>query len=121
MQIAVRVTTEPCRYGDVDVPAGTKMHAVLAAANRDPAYTDEPDRFLITRTVRGPSLSFGAGRHYCPGAAPARMQAAVLLTRVLQRFPGLSLAGPARYRAPGTMLRRIDDLPVTLEDSCVSC
>ncbi|MBU2671043.1 cytochrome P450 [Actinoplanes bogorensis] len=121
VQIAVRVTTEPCRYGDVEVPAGTKMHAVLGAANRDPAYTDDPDSFRITRTVRGPSLSFGAGRHYCPGAAVARMQAAVLITRVLQRFPGLRLAGPPRFRAPGTLLRRIDDLPVTLEPACVSC
>jgi cytochrome P450/pimeloyl-ACP methyl ester carboxylesterase len=114
VHIAVRVATEPRRYGDVDVPVGARLHAVLAAANRDPAYTDEPDRFLITRTVRGPSLSFGAGRHYCPGAAVARMQAAILLTRLLRRFPRLHLAGPARYRAPGTTLRRIDDLPVRM-------
>jgi cytochrome P450/pimeloyl-ACP methyl ester carboxylesterase len=115
VQIAVRVATEPRRFGDVDVAAGTPLLGIIAAANRDPAYTDDPDRFLIARSVRGPSLSFGAGRHYCPGAALARLQAGVLFPRLLRRFPGLRAAGPARYRSPGTMLRRIDDLPVTLE------
>lgn len=39
----------------------------------------------------------------------------MLFPRILRRLPGLRLAGPPRFRAPGTTLRRIDDLPVRLE------
>jgi cytochrome P450 len=114
VHLVVRVATEATRFGAVDVPADTPVLGMVAAANRDPAYVDDPDRFLITRHPTTPSLSFGAGPRYCPGAALARMQAQALFPRLLDRFPQLRMAGPARYRSPGTMLRGLEHLPVTL-------
>jgi cytochrome P450 len=114
VHLVVRVATEPTRFGAVDLPAGTPVLGMIAAANRDPAYIDDPDRFLITRRPGTPSLSFGAGPHYCPGAALARMQARALFPRLLERFPRLRIAGAARYRSPGTMLRSLEYLPVAL-------
>jgi cytochrome P450 len=93
---------------------------LIGAANRDPDYVEEPDRFLVTRRPDRPSLGFGLGRRYCPGAALARLQAEVLFPRLLRRFPGLRLAGPPTYRAPGTMLRGLETLPVVLEEPCAS-
>jgi cytochrome P450/pimeloyl-ACP methyl ester carboxylesterase len=115
VQIAVRIATVPARFGDVEVRPGMAVLGLVAAANRDPAYTGEPERFDVLRRPSRPSLSFGAGRHYCPGAALARMHAQVLFPLLLRRYPGLRLAGPPRYRAPGTMLRGLEDLPVTTE------
>ncbi|WP_432991280.1 alpha/beta fold hydrolase [Dactylosporangium sp. CA-233914] len=114
VQIAVRIATAPARFGDVDVEPGMAVLGLIGAANRDPAYVAEPDRFDVLRRPARASLSFGAGRHFCPGAALARMHAQVLFPRLLRRFPTLRIAGAVRYRAPGTMLRGIEDLPVAL-------
>jgi cytochrome P450 len=114
VQVAVRVATEPTRFGNTDVAPGTPLLGMVAAANRDPAYVTDPDRFLVTRQPTRPSLAFGLGRRYCPGAAAARTQAQVLFPRLLHRFPALGIAGGPTYRSPGTMLRGLDDLPVAL-------
>ena len=39
---------------------------LIAAANRDPALVKDPEAFDVTRE-QVPSLSFGAGPHYCLG------------------------------------------------------
>ncbi|WP_433047403.1 alpha/beta fold hydrolase [Dactylosporangium sp. CS-033363] len=114
VQVAVRIATAAARFGDVEVRPGMAVLGLVGAANRDPAYVEKPERFDVLRRPARASLSFGAGRHFCPGAALARMHAQVLFPRLLRRFPGLRIAGPVRYRAPGTMLRGIEDLPVTL-------
>jgi cytochrome P450 len=114
VQVAVRIATVPDRFGDVEVEPGMAMLGLVGAANRDPAYTLDPERFDVLRRPSRPSLSFGAGRHFCPGAALARLHAEVLFPRLLRRFPTLRIAGPARFRGPGTMLRGIEDLPVAL-------
>jgi cytochrome P450/pimeloyl-ACP methyl ester carboxylesterase len=115
VQVAVRIATTPTQFGGVPVAPGTALLGILGAANRDPEYTPDPDAFDITRRTPRPPLSFGAGRHYCPGSALARTHARVLFPMLLRRFPGLRLAGPPRFRAPGTMLRGIEDLPVDCE------
>jgi cytochrome P450 len=96
------------------VPAGSMVFGLLGAANRDPAQVKEPEVFDVTRE-RTSSLSFGAGPHYCLGAYLAGMQGEVLFGRLLRRFPGLRLAGPPVYRAPGSTLRGLESLPLYLE------
>ncbi|HSH91671.1 MAG TPA: cytochrome P450 [Ramlibacter sp.] len=65
------------RYAAADVTLGGKKVAqgdaillLLASANRDPSLNADPDRFDASRTDRR-ILSFGAGRHQCPGDAIA--------------------------------------------------
>ncbi len=113
VQVAVRIATVPGEFGGVPVAPGTALLGILGAANRDPAFTDDPDAFRVTRRTARPALSFGTGRHYCPGSALARSHAQVLFPMLLRRFPGLRLAGTPRFRSPGTMLRGVEDLPVT--------
>ena len=81
--------------------------------SRDPARVKEPETFDVTRE-RVPSLSFGAGPHYCLGAGLASMQGEALFPRLLRRFPGMRLAGPPVYRSPGSTLRGLESLPVYL-------
>ncbi|MGW4804784.1 cytochrome P450 [Kitasatospora sp. NPDC004272] len=105
-----RLALRPVGVGGVDVPAGGSVTAVLGAANRDPDRYPDPDAFLVHRTgVR--VLSFGAGPHYCFGAALARLEGALLLGRLLERFPRLAPAGPP-VRRPSACLRSFDALPL---------
>jgi cytochrome P450 len=65
---AMRMTTEDVEYEGVVIPAGTFVMVNTAAANRDPAVYEDPDRLDITRQGAAPMQSFGAGAHYCLGA-----------------------------------------------------
>ena len=70
------VTDDAGELGDVLIPAGTFVVANTAAANRDPAVYDDPDRLDITRTGPSPMLTFGGGVHYCLGSHLARLELA---------------------------------------------
>ena len=63
------------------MPAGTLVIVNTAAANRDPAVYDDPDRLDITREGPATMLTFGGGIHYCLGAHLARLELAEALTR----------------------------------------
>ena len=76
------------------------MLVAFRAANRDPARYPEPDRFLIERNPTD-HLAFGAGIHYCLGAALARLEAAVLLRLLAKRVAVARLTGdPERTTNP---------------------
>jgi cytochrome P450 len=106
-----RIAAADYELGDVTVPAGTYIMALLGAGNRDPARFPDPDAFDITRD--GPSpLSFSGGVHHCLGAPLARVQAAMFFPALLARFPGLHLAGPLVRR--GNVLRGFAHFPVAI-------
>ena len=87
--------------------------ALLDCYNRDPEHFLDPDRLDVTRTEVH-HLSFGAGTHYCIGAPLARLEAQIAIGRLIERFPGLRLAGAApRYR-PTSVLRGLHELPVVI-------
>ena len=78
------------------IPNKTKVMATFASANRDPALFDEPDRFRLDRDVdqlRRSHLAFGFGHHFCPGAHLSRLEARIVLRALVDRLPGLHLAG----------------------------
>jgi cytochrome P450 len=114
-QSAVRFTRAPAEIAGVAVPAGAMAFAVLAAANRDPARFPDPDRFDIRRTPNE-HLAFGAGIHFCIGAALARLEATIAIGAALARFPRLSLAAPgAPFIYKGSyFLRGLAELPLAI-------
>ncbi|HEY2178223.1 MAG TPA: cytochrome P450, partial [Caulobacteraceae bacterium] len=71
--------------------AGDTVRVGLGAANRDPEVFPDPDRFDITRRPGAPALSFGAGPHFCIGAALARFEARLAIEAVADRWPDLRL------------------------------
>ena len=110
-----RYREEPYRVGDVTIPAREFILISSAAADRDPAKFEDPDRFDIRRDTRG-HLGFSHGVHRCLGAEMGRLEVATALGRLLSAFPDLSLGAPAdeiRWR-PGTFMRRLYELPVVL-------
>ena len=102
----------PGEVGGVSVTSEDHLVVLIGAANRDPRRFAEPDRFWPERPDGGP-LSFGAGVHFCLGAALARLEGAVAFPRLLRRFPGLELAAEPDRRS-GIVLRGFEHLPVTL-------
>lgn len=95
-----RVVRGGARIGDADLEDGARVMVLLAAANRDPARWDDPDRFDITRPPQ-PHLTFGAGVHTCIGANLGRLEAQVMMEEVLDRLPEFRLAdGRVEYGPP---------------------
>lgn len=94
------------------IAKGDLVLGCLGAANRDESVFHEPDRFDIRREPN-PHISFGLGAHFCPGAQLSRLEGRAAIPALLQRFPGLELAGtPTRRRT--FVLRGLEHLPVRL-------
>jgi len=92
---------------------GTMVTTLLAGANRDPEVFADPDAFDVARPNAAEHVSFSAGRHYCLGAALARMEGEVGLRAIHDRFPDLDLLPGARRRET-RILRGYAALPARL-------
>lgn len=92
---------------------GSLVVTYLAGANRDPAVFAAPEVFDVRRANARDHLTFSAGRHFCVGAALARLEGEIGLRTLFERYPELDLDGPGRRR--GTrVLRGWEHLPVRL-------
>jgi cytochrome P450 len=69
---------------------GEVVFQMLNAANRDPAYFEDPDRFDIRRK-KNRHIAFGMGIHFCVGAVLARTEADVVFRTFINRFPEVCL------------------------------
>jgi cytochrome P450 len=113
VQLVARAALKSAELEGWPVPQGSMVFGLIAAGNRDPAQVKEPETFDIIRE-HVPSLSFGAGPHYCLGAYLAGMQGEVIFPRLLRRFPAMRVATDPVYREPGSTLRGIDRLELIL-------
>jgi cytochrome P450 len=112
VQLTSRRRAGATEVGGVPVPGGTEVITLLGAGNRDPRRFTAPDTFDPLRPD-GAALSFGAGAHFCLGAALARLEGTIAFPRLLRRFPRLAAAGEPARRT-GLVLRGFETLPVTL-------
>jgi len=85
------VAVEHQLYGKTLRP-GERVFAMINTANQDPAIFENAQVFDIERKPNR-HLTFGYGIHFCMGAALARLEGEVTFPRLVQRLPGLRLAG----------------------------
>jgi cytochrome P450 len=97
-----RLSRRATTVGGVELPVGTTVMVVNAAANRDPALFPDPDTFDPERANARQHVAFGRGIHTCPGAPLARAEGVISITRILERMADLrideSVHGPADAR-----------------------
>jgi cytochrome P450 PksS len=103
-----RVVMTEVEFEGAHLRAGDLVLPMFAAANRDPRQFPEPDRFDIRRS---PNRHFGLGHgiHLCLGAALARLEMAVVMRSLLERFPRLvrDSSRPLTLR-PGAFIFALD-------------
>jgi cholest-4-en-3-one 26-monooxygenase len=91
---------------------GEKVVMWYVSSNRDETRYEDPDRFDVTRNPE--HQAFGAGgRHFCLGAALARLELKVLLEETLERYPAMELAGDPAY-AESPFVNQLKTMPVRL-------
>jgi cytochrome P450 len=107
-----RTATEDTVLGGQAVKEGEKVVMWYASSNRDETRYEDPDRFDV---LRNPDhQAFGAGgRHFCLGAALARLELKILLEETLARYPDMALAGKPVFVESG-FLNQLKSLPVRL-------
>ena len=85
-----RIATEHS-YGGVEFEAEDRVFFMFSSANRDESYFDHPNDFNVTRDTTA-ALTFGAGPHFCAGAAASRsLVGDVALPKIFERLEGLRL------------------------------
>jgi cytochrome P450 len=90
LPVVPRTVAGPLTVVDRELPVGTIVLLVTAAANREPGVWSDPDRLDVERfTTRDAPrlLTFGAGPHYCLGAALARLTVEEALGALLDLGP----------------------------------
>src|SRR5207344_2571739 len=91
-----RTATEDTELNGQTIHKGDKVVMWYVSSNRDETRYEDPDRFDATRNPE--HQAFGAGgRHFCLGAALARLELKVLLEETLARYPQIELDGTPEY------------------------
>lgn len=111
----LRFTTEPVTLAGTTLAADELVFVSLAAANRDPHRFARPELVDYDRDNPG-HLAFGHGIHVCLGAPLARAEGTIAITRLLARYPHMSLATDPAALAwrTSSLIRGLDTLPVQL-------
>jgi len=114
VQAMARVVVSDITIGGTILRKGDRVIATIGAANRDESATPDPDRFDIgRRPIR--HLTFGAGRHRCPGAGFGRTESRVALEVLFFRLSSLSLTTAEPEWSPSIVLRGLRALPITVD------
>ncbi|MCG5439830.1 cytochrome P450 [Micromonospora foliorum] len=106
----LRTATRDTFIDGTAIAAGDAVVLWIGSSNRDERYFPDPHRLNPFR--RGQRhLAFGAGAHYCIGAALARLALRIVFEEMFQRFSSFELAGDIVH-VRSTWLAGIKSLPV---------
>ncbi len=84
-------------WNGIELKPESRVFFMFGSANRDESIFEKPDHFDISRDT-AKAISFGAGPHFCAGAAASRtLIAEVALPMLFNAFPDMCLAKPTQY------------------------
>jgi cytochrome P450 len=119
VQLTLRIALRETEVAGKRFEPGHGILLYLGGANRDPKVFADPATFEVTRANADQHIAFSAGVHYCLGASLARLETAVALRSLYERFPDLHVAGRPERR--GTrVLRGFERLPVSTRAEVVA-
>ncbi len=114
-QMLARISTCDIEMHDQVIPAGERVLLLVGSANRDERQFAEPDRYDIERQEVGQQhASFGFGRHFCLGAALARLEARVALEELVGAVATYDVDEGAARRVHSVNVRGFASLPTTV-------
>ncbi len=113
VQFTPRVLMDRVEVAGTLLDAGQSVLLALGAANHDAAVYEKPDDLDIRR-ARASDLGFGLGPHFCLGASLARLEAEVVLSSLVRRFPNMQLANAKPEWRANLVVRGLQRLPVIL-------
>ena len=107
-----RTATRDTEIAGQAIRENDKVVMWYVSSNRDETRYEDPDRFDVTRNPE--HQAFGAGgRHFCLGAALARLELRILLEETLKRYPAMEMAGTPQY-VESPFVNQLKTLPVRL-------
>ncbi|MEV0777542.1 cytochrome P450 [Streptomyces sp. NPDC050433] len=113
----LRITLEDVEVGGTLIPKGSAVLAAVCSANQDPDRFPgaQANEFDPERPEAVHHVAFGHGPHFCVGAALARAELQIVISSLLNRFPGLRLAEEvdSLELTTGMMVHGLKALPVT--------
>jgi pimeloyl-[acyl-carrier protein] synthase len=90
VQHTARIAPADTELGGKTIRKGSRVVAVLAAANRDPSRFPDPDRLDLLRSDNR-HLAFGWAAHFCFGAPLARIECQIAFNTLLRRLSNPAL------------------------------
>jgi hypothetical protein len=112
-QMLLRVTRGPVSLRGVDIDGGQRVLLLVGSANRDEEMFEDPERYDFERNTQN-MISFGGGRHFCMGAALARMEARIALTELVSRVASYDIDPDGMQRVHSINVRGLAALPTTV-------
>jgi cholest-4-en-3-one 26-monooxygenase len=105
-----RTATEDTEISGCPVAEGDKVLMWYVSSNRDEDVYTDPHSFDVHRNPE--HQAFGAGgRHFCLGAALARLELRIMFEETLKRFPRMEPAGEPKP-AVTAFVNQLKSLPV---------
>jgi len=114
VQTCTRYAAEACTLHGAEIPEGATVQCMIGAMNRDPAHYADPDRYDPWRRESLGHSAFGFGRHFCLGAALAKVEARVAIRRLFEAYPSLRFDAAASSGPCGHEFRKAGRVQVTL-------
>jgi cytochrome P450 len=112
-QMLVRVTNEAVELHGSVIPVDSKVILLVGSANRDERVFPDGDRYDLEHDT-GALVSFGSGRHFCMGAALARLEARVCLEELVGRIADYEVDPGGCIRTHSSNVRGFVTLPTTV-------
>jgi cytochrome P450 len=101
-----RYATTDTILGNAQIRTGDLVRVSIAAANRDPAIFEHPDRYIPGRPRARRHLAFAQGPHVCLGIHLARLEARAGLAALTRRLPNLRLDPDHPSSVEGLVFRK---------------
>jgi cytochrome P450 len=96
VQAMARVAVEDLKFGDVAIPAGSRVQMRFGSANHDEAEFTDAEAFDIHRSMTR-HVGLGHGIHYCLGASLSRLEGRIMFEELVRRIPDWELVRHDRW------------------------